>query len=96
VIGEFGRHRIARETMGASLAEADREECPWASSKRLAEAKNKIADVKCDEAEWFERLRHSCEDSAIVHAAVVALPNITIVCPSDGFDKHRHQSIARC
>lgn len=75
VIGEFGRHLdMLAEQLGASLSEADRDCVSVGESFHdLADAKNKIAVVDCDEpARTF--LKHSCEQIGnSLHAAVVAL-----------------------
>ena len=75
VIGEFGRHLdMLAEQLGASLSEADRDCVSVGESFHdLADAKNKIADVPCDEPART-LLRHSCEQIGnSLHAAVVAL-----------------------
>jgi hypothetical protein len=75
VIGEFGRHLdMLAEQLGASLSEADRECVSVGESFHdLAQAKNKIADVNCDEP-GRTVLKHSCEQIGnSLHAAVVAL-----------------------
>ena len=75
VIGEFGRHLdMLAEQLGASLSEADRECVSVGESFHdLADAKNKIADVNCDEPVRTV-LKHSCEQIGnSLHAAVVAL-----------------------
>jgi hypothetical protein len=75
VIGEFGRHLdILAEQLGASLSEADRECVSVGESFHdLADAKNKIADVLCDEPVRTV-LKHSCDQiGTSLHAAVVAL-----------------------
>jgi len=75
VIGEFGRHLdMLAEQLGASLSEADRECVSVGESFHdLAEAKNKIADVNCDEPVRTV-LKHSCQQIGnSLHAAVVAL-----------------------
>jgi hypothetical protein len=75
VIGEFGRHLdMLAEQLGASLSEADRECVSVGESFHdLADAKNMIADVDCDEP-IRTVLKHSCEQIGnSLHAAVVAL-----------------------
>jgi hypothetical protein len=75
VIGEFGRHLdMLAEQLGASLSEADRECVSVGESFHdLADAKNRIADVDCDEPVRTV-LKHSCEQiGSSLHAAVVAL-----------------------
>jgi hypothetical protein len=75
VIGEFGRHLdMLAEQLGSSLSEADRECVSVGESFHdLAEAKNTIADVNCDEPVRTV-LKHSCEQIGnSLHAAVVAL-----------------------
>jgi hypothetical protein len=75
VIGEFGRHLdMLAEQLGASLSEADRECVSVGESFHdLAQAKNQIADVNCDEP-GRTVLKHSCEQIGIsLHAAVIAL-----------------------
>jgi len=75
VIGEFGRHLdMLAEQLSASLSEADRECVSVGESFHdLADAKNKIADVHCDEPVRTV-LRHSCDQiGSSLHAAVVAL-----------------------
>lgn len=75
VIGEFGRHLdMLAEQLGASLSEADRDCMSVGESFHdLAEAKNKIADVDCDEPVRTV-LQHTCEQIGnSLHAAVVAL-----------------------
>jgi hypothetical protein len=75
VIGEFGRHLdMLADQLGASLSEADRECVSVGESFHdLAAAKNKIADVNCDEPVRTV-LKHSCEQIGnSLHAAVVAL-----------------------
>ena len=51
VIGEFGRHLdMLAEQLGASLSEADRDCVSVGESFHdLADAKNKMADINCDE-----------------------------------------------
>jgi hypothetical protein len=75
VIGEFGRHLdMLAEQLSASLSEADRECVSVGESFHdLADAKNKIADVHCDEPVRAV-LKHSCDQIGnSLHAAVVAL-----------------------
>jgi hypothetical protein len=75
VIGEFGRHLdMLAEQLGASLREADRECVSVGESFHdLADAKNKIADVNCNEPVRTV-LKHSCEQIGnSLYAAVVAL-----------------------
>jgi hypothetical protein len=75
VIGEFGRHLdMLAEQLSASLSEADRECVSVGESFHdLADAKNTIADVHCDEPVRTV-LRHSCDQiGSSLHAAVVAL-----------------------
>ena len=75
VIGEFGRHLdMLAEQLSATLSEADRECVSVGESFHdLADAKNKIADVHCDEPVRTV-LRHSCDQIGnSLHAAVVAL-----------------------
>jgi hypothetical protein len=75
VIGEFGRHLdMLAEQLGASLSEADRDCMSVGESFHdLADAKNKIADVDCDEPVRTV-LKHSCDQIGnSLHAAVVAL-----------------------
>jgi hypothetical protein len=75
VIGEFGRHLdMLAEQLGASLSEADRECVSVGESFHdLADAKNKIADVPCDEP-VRTLLKHSCDQIGnSLHSAVVAL-----------------------
>src|SRR6202051_5277241 len=75
VIGEFGRHLdMLAEQLGSSVSEADRECVSVGESFHdLAEAKNTIADVNCDEPVRTV-LKHSCEQIGnSLHAAVVAL-----------------------
>jgi hypothetical protein len=75
VIGEFGRHLdMLAEQLGASLSEADRECVSVGESFHdLADAKNKIADVLCEEPVRTV-LQNSCQQIGnSLHAAVVAL-----------------------
>jgi hypothetical protein len=75
VIGEFGRHLdMLAEQLSASLSQADRECVSVGESFHdLANAKNRIADVSCDEP-GRTVLKHSCEQIGnSLHAAVVAL-----------------------
>jgi len=75
VIGEFARHLdILADQLGASLSEADRECISVGESFHdLADAKNKIEVVGCDEP-GRTVLKHSCEQIGhSLHAAVVAL-----------------------
>jgi hypothetical protein len=75
VIGEFGRHLdMLAEQLGVSLSEADRDSmCVGESFHDLADAKNKIADIDCDEP-GRTVLKDSCEQiGSSLHAAVVAL-----------------------
>src|SRR5258708_361414 len=75
VIGEFGRHLdMLAEQLSASLSEADRECVSVGESFHdLANAKNKIADVLCDEPVRTV-LKHSCDQIGnSLHAAVIAL-----------------------
>jgi hypothetical protein len=75
VIDEFGRHLdMLAEQLGVSLSEADRDCVSVGESFHdLADAKNKIADVDCDEP-GRALLKHSCEQIGnSLHAAVVAL-----------------------
>ena len=75
VIGEFGRHLdMLAEQLGASLSNADRDCMSVGQSFHdLADAKSKIADVRCDEPARTV-LKHSCEQIGnSLHAAVVAL-----------------------
>jgi hypothetical protein len=75
VIGEFGRHLdMLAEQLSASLSQAERECVSVGESFHdLANAKNRIADVSCDEP-GRTVLKHSCEQIGnSLHAAVVAL-----------------------
>jgi hypothetical protein len=75
VISEFGRHLdMLAEQLSASLSQAERECVSVGESFHdLANAKNKIADVSCDEP-GRTVLKHSCEQIGnSLHAAVVAL-----------------------
>jgi hypothetical protein len=75
VIGEFGRHLdMLADQLSASLSEADRDCVSVGESFHdLADAKNTIADVHCDEPVRTV-LKHSCDQIGnSLHAAVVAL-----------------------
>jgi hypothetical protein len=75
VIGEFGRHLdMLAEQLSASLSQAERDCVSVGESFHdLANAKNRIADVSCDEP-GRTVLKHSCEQIGnSLHAAVVAL-----------------------